>query len=227
MQYLTMMKKLILMTYNIISTGSKGNAVVIGGFILIDCGVPFSRLHEVYRDISIVLLTHIHSDHFNAATIKRLAQERPTLRFGCCEWLKDKLLSCGVECERIDIYDAGAKYDYGKFALKPERLIHNVPNCGYKLYINGERVFYATDTSSLEHIHAEGYDLYMVEANYELEKTVEVINRKLADGVYSYEENAIKNHLSKSECDSFLHNNMKENGSFVYMHRHIYEENSA
>lgn len=215
------------MTYNIISTGSKGNAVVIGGFILIDCGVPFSKLREVYRDISIVLLTHIHSDHFNAATVKRLAQERPTLRFGCCEWLEDKLLSCGVECERIDVYDIGSKYDYGTFALKPERLIHNVPNCGYKLYINGERIFYATDTATLEHIHAEGYDLYMVEANYELEKTVEVINRKRADGVYSYEKNAIKNHLSKAECDTFLHNNMKENGSFVYMHRHIYEENSA
>lgn len=53
------------MTYNIISTGSKGNAVVINGRILIDCGVPFKALEPVKKDLRLVLLTHIHSDHFN------------------------------------------------------------------------------------------------------------------------------------------------------------------
>ena len=37
------------MTYNIISTGSKGNAVVINGRILIDCGVPFKALEPVIK----------------------------------------------------------------------------------------------------------------------------------------------------------------------------------
>ena len=35
------------MTYNIISTGSKGNAVVINDHILIDCGVPLKALEPV------------------------------------------------------------------------------------------------------------------------------------------------------------------------------------
>ena len=39
------------MTYNIISTGSKGNAVVINGRILIDCGVPFKALEPVKKDL--------------------------------------------------------------------------------------------------------------------------------------------------------------------------------
>lgn len=47
------------MEYKIISTGSKGNAVVVDGHILIDCGVPFRRLESVYRDLDAVLLTHI------------------------------------------------------------------------------------------------------------------------------------------------------------------------
>lgn len=47
------------MEYKIISTGSKGNAVVVDGRILIDCGVPFRRLESVYRDLDAVLLTHI------------------------------------------------------------------------------------------------------------------------------------------------------------------------
>ena len=56
---------LIDMEYNIISTGSKGNAVVINDVILIDCGVSFRALKDVYKNIKIVLLTHIHSDHFS------------------------------------------------------------------------------------------------------------------------------------------------------------------
>ena len=72
------------MEYKIISTGSKGNAVVVDGRILIDCGVPFRRLESVYRDLDAVLLTHIHSDHFQPKTLARLAAERPSLRFFAC-----------------------------------------------------------------------------------------------------------------------------------------------
>ena len=51
--------------YNIISTGSQGNAVVIEHKILIDCGVSFKALAAEYRTLKLVLLTHIHSDHFH------------------------------------------------------------------------------------------------------------------------------------------------------------------
>lgn len=92
-----------MISYNIISTGSQGNAVVIGGIVLVDCGVPFSALRGVYRDIKIVLLTHIHSDHFKPSTIKKLADERPTLRFACCKWLVNDLLNSGVQPTNIDV----------------------------------------------------------------------------------------------------------------------------
>ena len=79
------------MNYKIISSCSTGNAVTIKGIILIDCGVTFKRLEKYYKNLKLVLLTHIHSDHFKKETIKRLAQERPTLRFACCEHLADRL----------------------------------------------------------------------------------------------------------------------------------------
>lgn len=85
------------MRYNIISTGSQGNAVVLNDCVLIDCGVSFKALKEVYKNLKLVLLTHEHGDHFKPQTIKRLAQERPTLRFGCCEWLVKALLNAGVD----------------------------------------------------------------------------------------------------------------------------------
>ena len=70
--------------YNIISTGSQGNAVVIEHKILIDCGVSFKALAAEYRTLKLVLLTHIHSDHFHPSTLRLLASNRPTLRFACC-----------------------------------------------------------------------------------------------------------------------------------------------
>lgn len=49
------------MNYDVVSSGSKGNAVIINEFILIDCGVSFKALSEKYRNLKIVLLTHVHS----------------------------------------------------------------------------------------------------------------------------------------------------------------------
>ena len=50
-----------IMEYDVISTGSQGNAVVINREILIDLGVPFKSLKDVYKGLKLVLLTHIHS----------------------------------------------------------------------------------------------------------------------------------------------------------------------
>lgn len=49
------------MEYEIIATGSKGNAVILNKHILIDIGIPFKNLAHIYQDIKLVLLTHIHS----------------------------------------------------------------------------------------------------------------------------------------------------------------------
>ena len=68
------------MQCEILATGSAGNAVVLGGTILIDCGVSHKLLAPYVPDLQLVLLTHIHSDHFRRATIRRLAAERPRLR---------------------------------------------------------------------------------------------------------------------------------------------------
>ena len=61
------------MIYNIIASGSKGNATLIKGkktVILIDMGISFSRLEEGCKEIGITpemidaaLFTHEHTDH--------------------------------------------------------------------------------------------------------------------------------------------------------------------
>lgn len=212
-----------MITYNIISTGSKGNAVVIDGKILIDCGVPYQALIGVYRDIKIVLLTHIHVDHFKHNTIRKLAHERPTLRFACGKWLVSDLVNSGVNPVNIDVLDVGTKYDYGEFTVVPVKLYHNVPNVGYRLFLGQERVFYATDTSTLAGITAKNYDLYMVEANYEPEKLIESVNEKAKKGEYAYELSVLRNHLSRPDCDEFINANKGPNSKWVYLHQHKYD----
>lgn len=208
------------MNYNIISTGSKGNALLINKKILIDCGVPFAKLKDFYKSFQLVLLTHIHSDHFNKYTIKKLAQLRPTLRFGCCEWLVEELVNCGVNKKNIDVLKIGKWYEYYDFTVSPVILYHNVEQCGYRLYIDHQKIFYATDTNSLDGIYAKNYDYYFIEANYEEEEIKERIKAKEKLGIYSYEKDVIKNHLSKQKCDNFLYENMGENSKYIYMHQH-------
>lgn len=209
-----------MITYNIISTGSKGNAVMVDSTILIDCGVPFSALKSIYRDIKIVLLTHIHVDHFKHSTIRMLAQKRPTLRFACGKHLVEELLESGVNPSNIDVLEIGKKYDYGAFKLVPVKLYHNVPNVGYRLFIGQEKVFYATDTSTLAGITAKNYDLYMVEANYELCELLKRLNDKAQRGEYAYEREVLCNHMSRTDCDEWLVLNKGENSEVVYLHRH-------
>lgn len=206
--------------YNIISTGSCGNAVILNKTILIDIGVSFRSLRPYYKDLQLVLLTHIHSDHFNRKTVSRLAKERPMLRFGCCEWMMVPLMSCGVQMRNIDVYNCDTGYDYGKIKITPVELVHNVPNCGYKFDFGDWKAMYATDTSTLTGIEAFGYDLYMIEANYDNEEIGERIKQKENTGKYVYEYDVLDNHLSKEACDEFLRRNMSWNSTFVYMHQH-------
>ncbi len=209
-----------MITYNILSTGSKGNAVIVHDFILIDCGVPYKLVEPHVPDLKLVLLTHIHSDHFRPSTLRRLAQERPTLRFACGTWLASDLASAGIPVSNIDILTPDVMYGYGPVNVIPVSLVHNVPNCGYKLHFRDGKVFYATDTNNLNGIFAKNYDLYMVEANYEDEVIMQKIAEKQAAGEYAYEVQAMHNHLSKAKCDDFIYRNIGPRGSYVYLHCH-------
>lgn len=212
--------------YHIISTGSQGNAVVINDFVLVDCGVSYRAVAPFVPKLKLILLTHIHSDHFRASTLRRLSQERPLLRFACCRWLVKPLVSAGVPPSRIDVMEIGTMYGYGICNVIPIPLVHNVPNCGYKIHFQLGKVFYATDTNNLNGIVAKHYDLYMIEANYEDEEIQAKIAAKKETGEYAYEIQAMRNHLSKAKCDDFIYRNIGSGGEYVYLHCHVDKEDA-
>lgn len=212
------------MTYNIIGTGSSGNAVVIDKHILIDCGVPFKALAPVIGDIKLVLLTHAHKDHFKPGTAAAIHRRRPTVRFGCCAWMVGYLLDAGISKRMIDVYDFNYLYDYnhnGGYTLMPERLTHNVPNCGYHISgPDGTVLFYATDTGTLDGITAKDYDLYLIEANHTQAEIEERAAAKQAAGEYAYEVEAAKNHLSQEQAMDWIYQNIGTKGQYVFLHGH-------
>lgn len=213
---------MILNDVKIISSGSKGNAAVINDKLLIDCGVAYKAIEPYTRLLKLVLLTHIHSDHFKKTTIKRLAGLRPNLRWGCCEWLVKPLLDCGVSKYQIDVYklDTAFVYSMDFLTVEPFRLYHDVENCGYKINILGKKILYATDTCKIE-TEAQGYDLYMLEANYEEDELQERINRKEEAGEeYIYELKVKDNHLSRAMASEFVMNNAAAHSEHIFLHVH-------
>lgn len=209
------------MTCDVIATGSKGNAVVLDGCILLDCGVPYRMIEPYARDLRLVLLTHLHGDHFNPPTLRRLSKERPTLRFGCGPWLVQPLLTAGIPITRIDVYTEEIGYCYGRVSVEMFPLVHDVENCGYRIKIGEERAFYATDTFTLDGISARDYDLYMIEANHTEAEIAERIQRKLEAGEFVYEYRAAAGHLSREKADAWLAENATPGKSrVVYLHKH-------
>lgn len=211
------------MHYKIIKTGSGGNCVLLGGFIAVDMGVSYKQIQPYEKGIKIVLLTHIHIDHFNKSTIRKLHSKRPSVRFACCEWLFQDLLDVGVDRRVIDVLVPGEINHYligGGLDVRAERLWHNVPNCGYHLEYGGEKVFYATDTGTLDGVEAKDYDLYMVEANHTVKDIEDRLNAKEFDGVFSYERNAAQNHLSQEQAEDWIYKNIGANGKYIFLHQH-------
>ncbi len=208
------------MEINVVSTGSKGNAVIISGRIMIDCGVSWKLLAPFVGPLKLVLLTHIHSDHLKKTTIKRLVKERPGLRYGCLSYLAPALVDYGVPKSQIDVLTDRAINTYGIANVIPFELTHNVPNCGYKIEMDGEKLIYATDTNNLNGITARNFDYYLIEANYEDAEIQERIRQKEEAGEYVYEKSVIRNHLSKAKADAWLAENAGPNSKFLYMHRH-------
>ena len=202
---------------NVLASGSKGNAVIYGKSILVDCGVPFALIKPYLKEIQLILLTHEHGDHLNVATLKKIISERPALRVGCCEWLKDKL----DFVKNLDIYQIGSLYDYGMVKISPIQLYHDVPNCGYRLFFDMMKIIHATDTAHLEGITASEYDVYAIEHNYDEDTVFESIKAIETAGGYAHQRGSINSHLSDQQATEFIWKNKgKKEPLIVRLHEH-------
>ena len=214
------------MKYNILGSSSKGNCLIIEDKIVIDMGVTYSKIKDYVDNFKIVLLTHSHNDHLKKTTIKRLAKERPTLKFVCSSFLAPILIAeCFVSKKNIIILDTNKMYDLGMFKCKMYDLYHDVPNFAYFIEYKGYKLFYGTDTGRIDHISCPGCDYYFVEANYNeelMQKHIrECIDNNDENQLY-YLQRTVKTHLSDVQMSDFIIKNMKENGKYCILHKSLY-----
>lgn len=221
------------MTCEIISSsGRDGNAVLLSGNILFDCGVPWRKLKSCARQIRFLFLTHVHGDHFNIQTIQRLWKMNPRVRFVCsCNVLPDLVSRAHVPLDRIILIrpEDGEKtfqeWESGvSITARSFHLLHDVPNVGWLVTVSGGSepgsALYATDTHHVP-ISAPGLDLYMVEANYTQEDMDRRIAEKSETGAFSYEGRVIQSHMSMETAVQWLAENADPYKSkIVFLHGH-------
>jgi len=157
----------LIMIFNVISSGSKGNATIIkekDTVILIDMGITFKRLEEGLKelnltsnDIDYVLVTHNHTDHISG--LKFFSPSK-------CYALEGTLPSL---CHVLNLYE---KYDFKDFKVTPLPISHDAKNpCCFLLESDNEKLAYVTDTGYMneETIKAFNNPTYLIiESNHDI-----------------------------------------------------------
>lgn len=193
--------------YKIIASGSKGNAVIIRD-ILVDCGVPYKRLEKHLKCIKYIFITHIHSDHLNKATFKKIKQKWGHIKiFGNYELAQEVGLG-----ELTKILSTEISYRIGDVIVQPFECVHDVETFGYTFQIDDINIIYATDTNNLNNAPKIKYDYFFIESNHD-EKKLEMA---LRNNKYKYDVfgNA-KRHLSTQQAKSFYFMNRKSKDSVL------------
>lgn len=209
------------MKNNVIASSSAGNAILLGNGILLDCGIPYSKIKPYLKNIKAIFISHLwlHLDHCKDSTIKKIAFEYPNIKFITNEVNTTHLVEIGVNKRNIFALKLEKWYDIGICKVRLDYLIHDKPNCSLKINQNGYKLIYIVDTSSADHIEAKDYDFAYIEGNYlddeELNKKIE---KDKLNNKYSHYERVKKTHLSQLQALNFIQKNNIKNYEFIHQH---------
>lgn len=175
---------------------------------MVDIGLPYTKLKEALRETKLILLTHIHKDHINDVTVRKIIVNNENIIFGCCEWLVKKLLNLGVPKERLHIYNIGKVYDYQTYKIIPIRLYHDVENCGYRIIRqDGYKHIHITDTKTVHGISAKDYDSVAIECNFEKNFANRLIEIARINKEFTHVSGSINSHLGVDQAIKFKNDN--------------------
>ena len=155
------------MRFNIIQSGSKGNATIIehkGCVLLIDMGIPLHCLKEALLiwnkhllDVDALLLTHSHSDHTSG--VKYL----DPLPIYCSEDTYAK--------GDINLIKPFESFCIGPFEIISLEASHDAPNTiGFLIKYDTKKIVYLTDTGYIPEktlSYIKDADYYIIESNHD------------------------------------------------------------
>lgn len=196
--------------YNIIATGSTGNAVRIEN-VMIDCGIPFARMKEDLYKVDSLLITHAHSDHVKPSTLERIQREFPNIRIYAnadvaYRYPVDKVIGTAPFKVR------------GKIRVIPFDGVHDVPVTGYVLLIGDLNVLYMTDTARVSPPGDMKFDYMFLESNFDERKLRELSKQYRRRGYDPY--SSVTRHLSTQKCKEFFYvNRRNEKSVLIELHQ--------
>lgn len=209
------------MKYEIIKTGSRGNCIIVEDIFMLDCGVPYKMIKDKLKDIKLIFISHIHSDHLNRATVKKIAYEHPNIKFIAGEPLLMPLTECGISTKNLIVLYTDVWFNLKLCTIKLDYLYHDVPNFCLHLEYKNKKLFYCTDTSRIDHVSAKSYDLYLIEANYLTDEELEgKIIEAEHNGEFTYLKRVKETHLSQLQALNWLDDNKGENSRYIFIHEH-------
>ncbi|MFA6624990.1 MAG: MBL fold metallo-hydrolase [Bacilli bacterium] len=193
------------MEFNVISSGSKGNATIVisqGQVILIDFGISKKRISDAlseygfsFDDLSAVFITHSHSDHckeVKKAPIEKLFASTMALP------------SLDQTIPKDHILKNYATIRNGVFSITVLPLSHDAKNTvGFLIDDGREKLCYVTDTGFVpekDFPYLTDLDYYIFESNhdpkmlYESKRPDYLIRRIISD----------KGHLSNIDSSYYL-----------------------
>lgn len=189
--------------YNVIATGSKGNAVRIKD-IMIDCGIPYKKMKEDLYKVDTLLLTHSHSDHIHATTLAAIRKDFPRIKvYG----------NANVAYQ----YDVDIVIGTAKLKLPRKRIVipmeglHDVPVSYFYILMDGLNIMYATDTHRVENPLDLKLDYVFLESNYD-EKKLKELSKQYRRRGYDPAKSSIR-HLSTQQCKEFYFVNRRDASS--------------
>ena len=199
-----------LLEYKVLKTGSKGNCVIIGD-IMVDCGIPFSKMKDDLYGIKYLLLSHIHSDHIVPSTLQKIKDLFPKITIIGNYEVAQKY---GVDIIVNNGFETVTK-DYTFMAVKG---FHDVLVSGYSWWVKGQHVCYMTDSNSCSAFQSAPYDALFLEANYN-ENKLNAIGHSFKARGYNPILSA-KRHCSTQVAKAFYYTNRRSVDSiFVELHQ--------
>lgn len=199
---------------NILASSSKGNAYLVNNKMLIDIGVPFTKISDYVNEIELILISHRHSDHIKIPTLKKAMEQNENIKLMCNEdvfkFLKEKEFSTEL-FKRIEILKTMKRYQFTsnniEYKFIPIHLYHDVENNGfifaYKNLINDKLVthLHGTDTHTTKGIKgiANRIDVLTFECNYTPNYAKNNDEEKRKNGAWSNYQNVLNTHLSANE----------------------------
>ncbi len=226
------------MNCEIIGSSSKGNCIVVEDVLMLDCGVRYYKIKKYLPKVKLIFISHDHLDHLLPTTIKKIAYNYPTIKFltGSEEVVK-KLVDCNINVKNIYVLPSKRDYSYfdsyntkwydlGLLKVQLQGLYHDTQNYALKWELNGKKGIYIIDTARVDHIKAKNYDLYLIESNYNEELLNQHIQECIDNGdnenkLY-YLHRVPRVHLSDTQCNDFLIENMGSNSEYIKLHQSSY-----